>query len=158
MAWPLFSAPQTFISATLGSVVSLALFRGVYGSPYPLDFTDAFLTGAKVGASFIAYPVAVKVLKQNCAAFKQRAEDPSACKASIYALGGALGGAIVTAVHYPISTVLDQRRGKGWKAPVISLSGAAGFYIDQIGRSIGFAATMGTLTPMVPLASNSLLV
>jgi hypothetical protein len=148
---------QTFISATLGSVVSQALFRGVNGTPTPLDFTDALLEGTKVGTSFIAYPVAVELLKRRCPAFKKTAEDPKASKIPVYVEGGALGAAIVTAVHYPVNVVLGQYRSKDGKAPGFSLKNAAGFYIDQIGSSIGFAATMGNLAPKVPTSTNSLL-
>jgi hypothetical protein len=148
---------QTFISATLGSVVSQSIFRGIHGAPAPIDFTEAFLEGTKVGTSFIAYPVAVEILKRNCPAFKKTAEDPNASKIPVYVKGGALGAAIVTAVHYPVNVILGQYRSKDGKAPGFDLKAAAGFYVDQIGSSIGFAATNGTLAPKIPTSTNSFL-
>jgi hypothetical protein len=64
---------------------------------------------------------------------------------------------MVTAVHCLVNVGLGQYRPKGGKAPGCTLKAAAGFYAEQIGSSIGFAATIGTLTPRIPTASNSLL-
>jgi hypothetical protein len=97
----------------------------------------------------------VELLKRKCPAFKKTAEDPNASKIRVYVQGGALGAAIVTAVHYPVNVILGQYRSKDGKAPPFSVKGAAGFYVDQIGSSIGFAATMGTLAPKFPVATNS---
>ena len=90
--------------------------------------------------------------------FKRSFEDPKACKAPVYIKGGMLGAAIVTLTNYPLSVLQQRHRAKnGGEAPKFSPKGVAGFYIDQLGSSIGFAATMGTLAPRVPIPKNSLL-
>jgi hypothetical protein len=131
--------------------------RGIHGAASGIDWGDAFLGGLQVGTAFIAYPVAVQFLKNNSTKFKKTLEDPNACKAPIYIQGGIVGAGIVTALNYPLSIILGKYRAAGKPAPDFSLSKAAGFYIDQVGSSIGFAATMGTIAPKVPIPKNSFL-
>jgi hypothetical protein len=147
---------QTYISAALGNVVSQAATRGISGAPDPLDFTGAFLIGGQVGTAFIAYPVAVHILKNRCAAFKKIAEDPKAPQAQVWIKGGLLGAAIVTASNYPLGLAYAAHRAKGGKSPSFSVKDALGFYVDQIGKSVGFAAASATLFKTLPSTSNSL--
>ena len=149
---------QTYVSATLGSLVSQAAMRGVSGASGPIDFQDSLFSGLMTGTAFIAYPVACDILKKKSASFKRSIEDPKACKAPVYIKGGMLGAAIVTLTNYPLSVLQQRHRAKnGGEAPKFSPKGVAGFYIDQLGSSIGFAATMGTLAPRIPIPKNSLL-
>jgi hypothetical protein len=148
---------HVYVSATLGNVAAQVAMRGVRGAAGPIDWGEAFLGGLQVGTAFIAYPVAVQLLKNNCPTFKKTFDDPKACKAPIYIQGGILGAGIVTALNYPLSVILGKYRAAGKPAPDFSLAKAAGFYIDQVGSSIGFAATMGTLAPKIPVPKNSLL-
>ena len=148
---------QTYVSATLGSIVSQAAMRGVNGAAGPIDWHDSLLSGMMTGTAFIAYPVACDILKKKCASFKRAFEDPKACKIPVYIEGGMLGAAIVTVMNYPLSVLQQKHRAKGGEAPGFSPKGFAGFYIDQVGSSIGFAATMGTLAPRIPIPKNSLL-
>jgi hypothetical protein len=147
---------QTYISAALGNVISQAVTRGIKGAAAPINFTEAFLIGGQVGTAFIAYPVAVHILKNSSAAFKKVAEDPKACLAEVWIKGGLLGAGIVTAVNYPLGLIAAAHRAKGGPSPGFSLHGLAGAYIDQVGKSIGFAATSSVLFSALPQSKNSL--
>lgn len=147
---------QTYVSATLGSMVSQAAMRGINGAT-PIDWKDTLLSGMMTGTAFIAYPVACNFLKKNCPDFKQKFEDPKACKLTVYLRGGMVGAAICTALNYPLTVAKQCHAAKDGKGPKITLKGAAGFYADQVGSSIGFATTMGTLAPKVPIPKNSFL-
>ena len=74
---------QTYVSATLGSLVSQATMRGVTGASGPIDFQDSLYSGLMTGTAFIAYPVACDILKKKSASFKRSFEDPKACKAPV---------------------------------------------------------------------------
>ncbi|OHT09689.1 hypothetical protein TRFO_21306 [Tritrichomonas foetus] len=149
------SMEQTFIGATLGSMVSQAAVRGLNGASGSLDFVDTLLGGLQTGTAFIAYPVACDYLKKHCPQFRKNFEDPKGCKIAVYVQGGMLGAGICTLMNYPLSTI--QKNRKGAEKTPISLKGAVGFYVDQVGSSVGFAATMGTLNPIVPTSKNSVL-
>ena len=150
---------QTFISATAGSCFSQAAMRGIAGASTPIDWVDTALNGLKTGTAFIAYPVAVKVLSNTFPGYKKAVECPQACKAKVYAFGGALGALICTAVNFPLGKIQQCRAGKCNKQHSFAdcAKGFAGAYVDQVGSSIGFATTMGTLAPLVPVPANSFL-
>jgi hypothetical protein len=150
------SMVQTYISAVLGSVVSQTVIRGVNGAPDRLDFIASFLIAGQVGTTFIAYPVAVRILKSQSTAFKNLAEDPNACQAQVWVKGGMLGAGIVTAVNYPLGLAFAAYWPNEESHPSSSVKEAAGAYLDQIGRSIGFAAVSSTLHKSLPATSNSL--
>lgn len=146
---------QTYISATLGNMVAQSVMRGLNVNDKPLDLADSVLSGMQVGTAFIAYPVSVQLLKDVCPAFKKNAEDPNGNKWITYTLGGAGGAAIVTLLNYPISRFQMARRTGTCpiKNPIKEM---ASMYIDQVGSSIGFAATMGTVAPLIPIPKDSL--
>ena len=153
---------QTFISATCGSVLSQAAMRGVAGAQTHIDWVDAALNGLKTGTAFIAYPVAVRTLADAFPAFKKIVECPAANKIPVYVCGGALGALICTSVSFPLGKVQQHRNGgckngKCEKSAGKCLKCFAGAYLDQVGSSIGFAATNGTLSPLVPTTTNSFL-
>lgn len=146
---------HTYISATLGNMVAQSVMRGLGTTEAPLDFCDSALSGMQVGTAFIAYPVSVQLLKDISPKFKKNAEDPNGNKWITYTLGGAGGAAIVTLLNYPISRIQVTR--KTGKCPIKNpLKEMASMYVDQIGSSIGFAATMGTVAPLIPIPKDSL--
>ena len=147
------SMQHTFISATLGSMVSQAAVRGLKSSQGSFDFVDTLLGGLQTGTAFVAYPIACEVLRNQSSQFRKAFEDKKANKAIVYIEGGMLGAGICTLVNYPISTIQNNRK-SSTKKP-INLKGFAGFYADQVGSSVGFAATNGTLNQLVPQYSNS---
>ena len=147
------SMAQTYVSAALGSVVSQVATRGLKTESTPFSFKNAVIPSMMTGTAFIAYPVACQILKQNCPTFKKNFEDPKGNKALVYIEGGALGAAIVTAMNYPLSVIQQKKSCKEACSPKNIL----GFYVDQIGSSIGFAATTGTISPLIPVPKNTLL-
>lgn len=151
------SMAQTYVGATLGSIVSQVAMRGISGASTPFDFKTSLLGGLQTGTAFIAYPVACDILAKNSKAFKNRKEDPNANQLPIYIQGGMLGAAIITTINYPLSCILKGYQAPDKKGPNPDLKGALSFYVDQVGSSIGFATTMNTLAPKVPIPSNSLL-
>ena len=156
------SMVQTFISAACGSVLSQAAMRGIAGAQTPIDWVDSAINGLKTGTAFIAYPVAVRVLSDACPTYKKHVECPKASKIPVYVFGGALGALICTAVNVPLNKVQQKRKGACKKGEcgcslVNCAKCFAGAYVDQIGSSIGFAATNGTLGPLVPTTTNSFL-
>ena len=144
---------QTFVAATLGNMVAQAATRGLNGSTGPIDLPDTLLSGLQTGTAFIAYPVACNFLKNHCQQFKKNYEDPKGCKPLVYIQGGMLGAGICTLLNYPIQTIQKNRKGQKQS---ISLQGAAGYYADQVGSSVGFAATNGTLLQVLPVPKNTL--
>mgnify|MGYP003087462736 FL=1 len=148
---------QTYVSAALGSMVSQIAMSGIKGANGKFNFEGAVIPSMMTGTAFIAYPVACHILKNKCPAFKKNFEDPKGNKAMVYIEGGALGAAIVTAMNYPLKVIQEGKCKDGKKCCAFSPKKVLGFYVDQIGSSIGFAATMGTVSPLVPVPKNSLL-
>jgi hypothetical protein len=152
---------QTFIGSAAGSMLSQAMGRGIAGAQTPIDWVDTAINGLKTGTAFIAYPVAVRTLSNACPTYKQAVECPTAPKAKVYILGGSLAALICTAVSFPLGKMQACRSGKACTMKERNLANCAtefaGAYADQIGISIGFAATMGTLAPLVPIPKNSIL-
>ncbi|KAK8893562.1 hypothetical protein M9Y10_021985 [Tritrichomonas musculus] len=148
------SMEQTYIAATLGNMVASAATRGLNGASGSIDFTDTLLSGLQTGTAFIAYPVACQYLKKTSKDFKKNFEDPNGHKLLVYIEAGALGAGICTLLNYPISTIQKNRKGAKQS---FSPKGFAGFYADQVGSSIGFAATNGTLQSIIPVPKNSVL-
>ena len=151
---------QTFVSAACGSVFSQAACRGIAGAQTPIDWVDASLNGLKTGTAFIAYPVAVKALADAWPFYKKHLECPKATKIPVYVFGGALGAFICTCVNLPLGRVQNARKGgKPCNTNGSNLANCAkcfaGAYVDQLPSSIGFAATNGTLGPLVPTSTNS---
>jgi len=122
-----------------------------------MNCVDTTCGALMTGTGFIAYPVAVEILKNKCQKFRKILEDPKASKIPIYVTAGALGAAICTATNYPLSVCQANNGVPADKKKKVNLKGALSFYVDQIGSSIGFAATMGTLAPKIPVPNNSLL-
>ena len=147
------SMAQTYVSATLGNMVSQLVMRGYYGGAGKVDMGNVFLVGLQVGTSFIAYPVAIQILRNKCKKFRDNMDDPKGNKLLTYAAGGATAALIVTAVNYPISRIQMAYNNKKVENFCKEFFG---FYADQIGSSIGFAATMGTVAPLVPSCKDSL--
>lgn len=148
------SMGQTYIAATLGNMVASAATRGLNGASGPIDFTDTLLSGLQTGTGFIAYPVACQYLKKTSKDFKKNFEDPNGHKVLVYLEAGALGAGVCTLLNYPLSTIQKNRKGAKQS---FSLKGFGGFYLDQVGSSIGFASTNGTLQSLIPIPKNSVL-
>ncbi|EAY02077.1 hypothetical protein TVAG_485120 [Trichomonas vaginalis G3] len=151
---------QTYVSAALGSVVSNAVVRGISGAQTPIDWAGVAIGGLQTGTAFISYPVALKILSDHCESFKKDLESPNGNKAKVYILGGALGAAIIAVVNFPLSKLNQARQGKCEKKGCCACNfakGMAGTFVDQLGASIGFAATNNTLGPMIPVPHNSFL-
>ena len=72
----------------------------------------------------------------------------------VYTLGGVGAAAILTAVNLPISKMAASLKTKTCQAP--KASDFVSTFVDSVGSSIGFAATMGTLAPLVPVPKDSL--
>ena len=147
------SMAQTYVSATIGNMVSQLAMRGYYGGAGKADMGNVFFIGLQVGTSFIAYPVAIQILRNKCKKFRDNMDDPNGSKLITYAAGGATAALIVTAVNYPISRI---QMAYNKKKVEHFFRDFAGFYADQIGSSIGFAATMGTVAPLIPSVNDSL--
>lgn len=155
------SMVQTFIAATAGSMISAAATRGIAGAQTPIDWVDTAINGLKTGTAFIAYPVAVRTLSNSFPSYKQAVECKDCCKAKVYVFGGCLGALICTAVSLPLTKIQNCRKGQSCKKEGCCVAKCAkqfaGAYLDQVGSSIGFATTMGTLAPLVPVPKNSVL-
>ncbi|EAX93739.1 hypothetical protein TVAG_455090 [Trichomonas vaginalis G3] len=144
---------KTFIGATLGGMTAIIAERGVKGAQGSANLADIALSGMHVGVNFIAYPVALQVLSDAFPKFKKNKEDPNGNKAIVYVAGGITGALLGTLAKYPIVKV-QEFRAKG--KTTVSPTEVASRFVDSIGGSIGFAATMGTVAPHVPACPNSL--
>ena len=130
---------QTYISAVCGSVVADYVMRGYKGSKTAPKFGDVLLSGLQGGSYYVAYPIACEILRRHSEHFRHHYEDKDGSKALVYIEGGALAAGLVVAYNYPISIL--QKKLSGQKAGV-STKELVSKYIDQVGSSIGFTATM----------------
>lgn len=144
---------QTYIAATFGSMVSQLAMRGILGGAGRADMTNTILSGLQVGTNFVAYPIAIQLLRKHSQKFRENMDDPHGKKFVTYLAGGAVAAGIVTAVNYPLTKIMAWHNHQKADKHTPSIFG---FYADQIGSSIGFAATMGTLSPIVPVYHDSL--
>ena len=148
------SMAQTYIGATLGNMVSQVTMRGIRGGEGPVNWTDTALNGLQVGTAFIAYPVACRILSNVCPRFKENMTNPNGNKLMVYTLGGAGAAAILTVVNLPLSRMAISLKTKACHHP--KPRDFVKTFFDNVGSSIGFAATMGTIAPHVPIPKDSL--
>ena len=141
---------KTFAASTLGCITSNVIQSGLSGSTGAPDFIDLALGGMQCGVDFIAYPIAVNIVAKLSPKFKKNMEDPKGCKIITYVIGGAATAVLGTLLKYPIQKAQAKQGEKFCIKEVLSNM------VDAVGGSIGFAATINTVAPLLPAPINSL--
>lgn len=141
---------QTYISATVASMITDSVVAGLNGTKGGLNFGDLFLSGLQGGTYYIAYPLALEILKNHCKKFRDYYNDPERNHFVEYCAAGALGAGIVTFINYPLSIIQASRAIKMNEKMVPTFSGFMKSYFCQVPKTITFAATMGTLCSKIP--------
>lgn len=142
---------NTYVTTIAADVFANAVIRGLSSNTTPMDFTDSLLKGFQTATSFVAYPIATRLLNTISETYRRNFEDPKGSKVFVYVAGGLVAAGIVTAVNFPIETLRKNRQNNANHKPEPEQFIA--FFANQIGPKIGGAMVSEMLTPIA--TSNS---
>lgn len=141
---------KVYASATLGDMFTASVIHGIRGDDSPLYFDDALLHGFQTATTFVAYPIATKILSNVSETFRHHYEDEDGCKVAAYVAGGIGAAGVVALINYPLSKI---RRAHQKEEPTIQFSA---LFVDSIGPNIGAALATEMIDPMLPSFGNPL--
>ncbi|EAY05950.1 hypothetical protein TVAG_087280 [Trichomonas vaginalis G3] len=131
-----------YLTTAVADVFANTIIRGIQCADCPIDFVDAVLHGCHTATTFIAHPIADKILENISQSYKYHSQDENGCKIYAYVAGGIATAGLITAINFPLDQFRTSRKEGKFNMP--KASEFTGFFVNQVGSKLGsmFACQM----------------